>query len=71
MTIDERRYRDAEQALFARAGITPEEHRVELPRLGTTVRVLEHGAGDPAVFLPGGPNAASTFATSSPRRPRS
>jgi pimeloyl-ACP methyl ester carboxylesterase len=57
----ERRYRAAEQQLFSDAGINPTEHRIGLPRIGVTARVLEIGKGTPTVFLHGGPNAAATW----------
>lgn len=58
----ERRYREAEGRLFDDAGITPREHHVTLRTLGTQCRVLEVGSGRPVLFLPGGPNAAATWA---------
>lgn len=62
MATDERRYRRAEAALFQAAGIDPTERQIDLPTIGTSVRVLDHGVGDPVLFIPGGPNAAATFA---------
>lgn len=62
MPSREDRYRRAESALFRAARLDPVEHRVELPTVGATVRVVEHGAGEPTLFLPGGPNAAASFA---------
>jgi pimeloyl-ACP methyl ester carboxylesterase len=59
--VDEQRYRNAERALFADAGIDPIERRIDLPTLGTAARVLEVGEGHPAVFLHGGPDAAATW----------
>jgi len=56
------RYRRAERALFAAAGIDAREHRIPLPRLGVTARVHDIGEGTPTVFPPGGPNAAATWA---------
>ena len=55
------RYREAEVALFADAGIQPTEQWVELASIGTAVRVLEVGEGPPAVFFTGGPMAAGTW----------
>jgi pimeloyl-ACP methyl ester carboxylesterase len=60
--MDEARYREAEAALFADAGIEPAERRIDLAAVGTTVRVLETGDGPPAVFFTGGPMAAATWA---------
>lgn len=55
------RYRSAERHLFADAGIEPIERWLTLPgRIRT--RVLDHGEGEPVVFLHGGPNAAATWA---------
>ena len=62
MATDEHRYRRAEAALFQAAGIDPTERWVDLPTIGTSARLLEHGVGEPALFIPGGPNAAATFA---------
>ena len=59
--MDEQRYRDAEAALFADAGIDPIERRIDLPTIGTVARVLEIGDGNPTVFLHGGPDAAATW----------
>jgi pimeloyl-ACP methyl ester carboxylesterase len=56
------RYREAEARLFAHAGIRPTEHRVALPTLGVEARVLEVGAGTPALFLHGGPAAGAIWA---------
>ncbi|MCB9685397.1 MAG: alpha/beta hydrolase [Alphaproteobacteria bacterium] len=56
------RYRQAEERLFADAGISPVERTVRLARIGTSARILEVGEGPPALFLTGGPNAAATWA---------
>lgn len=60
--MDEVRYRQAEEALFADAGITPVEHRIRVTGVEGDVRVLEVGEGEPVLFLHGGPNAAATWA---------
>jgi pimeloyl-ACP methyl ester carboxylesterase len=57
----EERYREAEAALFADAGIDPTERWVELASIGSAVRVLEVGDGPAAVFFTGGPMAAATW----------
>lgn len=59
--MDELRYREAEQRLFAHEGVTPTEHRVHLDRLDVDVRVQEVGEGEPALFVHGGPNSGSTW----------
>jgi 2-hydroxy-6-oxonona-2,4-dienedioate hydrolase len=59
--MNELPYREAEQALFARAGVEPSERRVRLPRLDVDVRVQEVGRGAPTLFLHGGPNSGSTW----------
>jgi 2-hydroxy-6-oxonona-2,4-dienedioate hydrolase len=58
--MDERRYRDAERALWHEAGITPSEQRIHLTRNDVEVRVLEVGAGPPVLFVHGGPGAAGS-----------
>jgi pimeloyl-ACP methyl ester carboxylesterase len=60
--VDEKRYRAAEQRLFAAAGVEPAEEWVELQRVGARARVLATGEGPPVVFFSGGPNAAATWA---------
>jgi pimeloyl-ACP methyl ester carboxylesterase len=42
-------------------GVAVVEHFVDLPDLGTSIRVLETGAGDPIVFIHGSPNNAATW----------
>lgn len=55
-------YREAERRLYDRVGLQPTERVVELPRLGSRVRVLEAGEGEAALFIHGGPNAGGTWA---------
>jgi 2-hydroxy-6-oxonona-2,4-dienedioate hydrolase len=66
------RYRAAEAALWSAHGLQPTEHLVELPEFGTTIRVIEVGAGPPALFVPGtggtGPYWAPLVATLTHRR---
>jgi pimeloyl-ACP methyl ester carboxylesterase len=57
----EARYRQAEAALFAAAGIAPIERWIGLGSTGTRARVLQVGEGPPAVFFTGGPMAAGTW----------
>lgn len=59
--MDELRYREAEQRLFAHEGVAPTEHRVHLDRLDVDVRVQEVGEGEPTLFIHGGPNSGSTW----------
>ena len=60
-------YDAAEAALYADAGIDPHritDHRVHLATLDCDVRVREvsdGGAGDPVLFLHGGPNSGGTW----------
>jgi 2-hydroxy-6-oxonona-2,4-dienedioate hydrolase len=60
--MDENRYRQAEQALWAHAGASPVEHRFRLASSGVHVRVQEVGSGPPVLFIHGGPNSGSTWA---------
>ena len=45
------RYRAAEAALWSAHGLQPAEHLVELPEFGTTIRILEVGAGRPTLLF--------------------
>jgi len=60
----ERRYRDAEQRLWASLGVEPEERRVRLANAGTEVRVQIAGApdGEPVVFVHGASTSGSSWA---------
>jgi pimeloyl-ACP methyl ester carboxylesterase len=60
--MDERRFRDAEAALFEEAGVRPREHWIDLPFAGARARVLEVGTGEPVLFVHGGPMAGSVWA---------
>jgi 2-hydroxy-6-oxonona-2,4-dienedioate hydrolase len=60
--VNEQRYRNAEERLWATGGRRRSEHRVTLASTGTCVRVLEVGEGEPVLFVHGGPNAGSTWA---------
>ncbi len=60
--MHEKRFRDAERKLFVAAGLEQRERWLELPTLGGRARVLEAGAGEPVIFLHGGPMAAGTWA---------
>lgn len=59
--LDEQTYREAEDALFAAYGVAAAEHDVTIPELGTSIRVLEIGTGDPVLFIHGSPNNAATW----------
>jgi 2-hydroxy-6-oxonona-2,4-dienedioate hydrolase len=61
--VDEGRFRAAERRLWHGLGLTPTERRVRFARWGATVRVLETGEGPPVVFVHGGSNAGSSWAT--------
>ena len=61
--MNEVRYRAAEKQLWQSVGLQPTERFVKLPRLGTQVRIQTVGDGPPAVFIHGGPNSGSTWAT--------
>lgn len=52
--MDEGRYRDVEERLWASLGVTPTERQLRLERIGTTIRVQELGEGPPVVFVHGG-----------------
>ena len=47
------RYREAERALWAHYGLAPTERFVDIPEPSVRLRVVEVGAGEPVVFLPG------------------
>ncbi len=59
---DEARYRRAERRWWDTVKRAPIEHWVELPGLGTVVRVLEVGEGPPVLFLHGAASGASVWA---------
>jgi pimeloyl-ACP methyl ester carboxylesterase len=62
-TRDINAYRTAERRFWMRTvGFLPTEEYIELPGLGSRVRVLSHGVGPTLLFLHGGPSAASTWA---------
>jgi 2-hydroxy-6-oxonona-2,4-dienedioate hydrolase len=59
--LNEPAYRATEAKLFSAYGVAPREHWVDVPRLGSRIRVLETGQGAPIVFVHGSPNAAATW----------
>lgn len=61
--MNEAKYREAERELWESVGLDPKEHFVDLPRLRTRVRVQEVGEGPDALFIHGGPNSGSAWAT--------
>jgi 2-hydroxy-6-oxonona-2,4-dienedioate hydrolase len=61
--MNENRYREVEQRLWAASGVTPTERFVRLPRARVQVRIQEVGEeGPPVLFIHGGPNSGSTWA---------
>lgn len=57
------RYHQAEEKLWAHAGVTPTTQRVHLDSTGVPVRIQEVGDGPPVLFLhPAGPNAGVSWA---------
>ena len=58
---DEARYRQAERRWWDAMKLGPTEHWVELPGLGTVVRVLEVGEGPPVLFLHGASSGATSW----------
>lgn len=60
--MSEARYRRVEAAYWHHYGLAPDEHRVELPSLGSTLRAQEVGTGAPVVFVHGSPTSGATFA---------
>lgn len=61
--MNEGKYRTAEQELWQSVALQPTEQFIRLPRLGTEVRVQTLGEGPPVLFIHGGPNSGSTWAT--------
>lgn len=61
--MDEGRFRDAEVRLWRSLEQAPVEHMVDLPRIGTGVRVQETGDGPPVLFLHGGSVCGTCWAT--------
>ena len=61
--MNELAYRRTEQRLRKSVGQTPTEQLVMLPRLGVRVRVQEVGEGPLVLFIHGGPNSGSTWAS--------
>ncbi len=60
--MNETRYREVERRLWASVGSAPTERRLDLDRLGTTVRVQEVGDGPAVVFVHGGSASGANWA---------
>lgn len=56
------RYRAAEARLWASLGARPVERRVQLPRVGSEVRIQELGDGPPLLFVHGGSTTGTSWA---------
>ncbi len=56
-------YRAAERRLWEHYGAVPQEQFIDLARPRVKVRVQEVGSGPPVLFVHGGPNAGSTWAS--------
>lgn len=63
MGSNEAKYREAERALWAYAGLTPTEQWLDLGRTGARVRVQVVGDGPPVVFVHGASNAGASWMT--------
>mgnify|MGYP001818012385 FL=1 len=61
--MDHAPYRAAEQRLWRHYGVSPSEDLVDLPGYGTKLRVQEFGAGEPLLFIHGGPTSGAGFAS--------
>lgn len=62
MSLDERRYRDAESRFWDFYGLSPSERFITLSPPGISIRVQEVGSGPPALFVHGAFSAGSGFA---------
>lgn len=60
--MNEDRYRQVEQQLWASLGLDPVERRVRLDRLGVMARVMELGDGPLVVFVHGGSASGANWA---------
>ncbi len=63
MGVNEKRFRETEQRLWESVGVAPTERWVHLDRADCAVRVQEVGAGPAVVFVHGGSNAGSSWAS--------
>ena len=48
--------------MWAQTGLTPREHMIDLPRIGTRLRVQETGDGPPIVLVHGASNSGTSWA---------
>jgi pimeloyl-ACP methyl ester carboxylesterase len=60
--MNEGRYLQVEQRLWASLGLDPRDRQIRLPRLETAVRVQEIGAGPLVVFVHGGSASGANWA---------
>lgn len=67
--MNEARFRETEQRLWAQVGVAPTERTVALRRIGTTLRVQETGDGPPVVFVHGASNCGTSWAGLAARLP--
>lgn len=61
--MNEVRYRAAERKVWESVGMRPDERRIRLRCTGTEIRVQIVGDGPPVLFLHGGPNSGTTWAS--------
>lgn len=47
--------------MWAQAGVTPEERMIQLPRIGSRLRVQEVGSGPPVMFIHGASNSGTSW----------
>lgn len=62
-TVNEQRYRRAEQALWQSVGVEPTERMLVLDRAEATVRIQELGEGEPVLFVHGASNGGTSWAS--------
>jgi len=54
-------FESAEKLLFRHYGVDYESHVIDIPQLGTPIRILSAGAGDPLLFVHGGLSVAAQY----------
>lgn len=62
MAREARRFREAEARLWRSLRVEPVDRRVDLPRMGVTLRVQELGEGPPVVFVHGATTSGASWA---------